>query len=78
VPATSTSLNRLLFLLQPLTVLMKHKRQAVRAVKQSILLRCLCAKRLLDVWQNGERKFNKNGRSKRFRERSWKTFFSFS
>jgi hypothetical protein len=38
VPATSASLNRLLFLLRPLTVLMK---QAVRAVKQSILLRCL-------------------------------------
>jgi hypothetical protein len=43
VPATSTCLNRLLFffLLQPLTVLMKQTRQAVRAVKQSILLRCL-------------------------------------
>jgi hypothetical protein len=29
------------FWLQPLTVLMKQTRQAVRAVKQSILLRCL-------------------------------------
>jgi hypothetical protein len=29
------------FLLQPLTVLMKQTRQAVRAIKQSILLRCL-------------------------------------
>ncbi len=38
MPATSTSLNRLLFLLQLLTVLMKQKRQAVRAVKQSIYL----------------------------------------
>jgi hypothetical protein len=44
VPATSTSLSRLLFLsfLQwPLTVLMKQTMQAVHAIKQSILLRCL-------------------------------------
>jgi hypothetical protein len=42
VPATSAPLNRLLFfLLRPLTVLMKHTRQAVLAVKQTILLRCL-------------------------------------
>ncbi len=34
------------FLLQPLTVLMKHTRQVVRAIKQSILLRCLW------MWQN--------------------------
>ncbi len=41
VPATSAAHNRLLlflFLLQPFTVLMKQTRQAVRAVKQSILL----------------------------------------
>ncbi len=30
------------FLLRPLTVLMKQTRQAVCAIKQSILLRCLC------------------------------------
>ncbi len=41
VPAASASLNRLLFLLQLLTVLMKQTRQAVLAIKQSILLRCL-------------------------------------
>ncbi len=44
VPATGASLPRLLFiyfLLWPLTVLMKQTRQAVHAVKQSILLRCL-------------------------------------
>jgi hypothetical protein len=41
VPATSTSLPRLPVLLQPLKVLMKHTRQAVIAIKQSILLRCL-------------------------------------
>ncbi len=41
VPATSTSLPRLLFLLWPLTVLMKQTRQVVCTVKQSILLRCL-------------------------------------
>jgi hypothetical protein len=41
VPATSAGLNRLLFFLQPLTVLMKQARQAVHAIKQSILLRCL-------------------------------------
>jgi hypothetical protein len=42
VPATSASLNGLLFLLLPLKVLMKRTRQAVRVIKQSILLRCLC------------------------------------
>ncbi len=45
VPVISASLSRLLFLsfLQwPLTVLMKQTRQAVRAFKQSILLRCQC------------------------------------
>ncbi len=41
VPSTSAGLNTLLFLLQPLTVLMKQTRQAVRIVKQSIFLRCL-------------------------------------
>jgi hypothetical protein len=43
VPATSVHLPRLLFifLLQPLAVLTKQTRQAVQAVKQSILLRCL-------------------------------------
>ncbi len=38
MPTTSACLPRLLFLLQPLTVLMKQTRQAVRAIKQSILL----------------------------------------
>jgi hypothetical protein len=42
VPATSASLPRLLFLLRPLTVLMKQTRQVVCDIKQSILLRCLC------------------------------------
>jgi hypothetical protein len=41
VPATSAGLNRPLFLLWLLTVLMKQTRQVVRTVKQSILLRCL-------------------------------------
>jgi hypothetical protein len=41
VPATNTGLNRLLFLLQPLTVSMKQTRQAVHAIKQSLLLRYL-------------------------------------
>jgi hypothetical protein len=41
VPATSAGLPRLLFLLRPLTVLMKQTRQVVRAIGQSILLRCL-------------------------------------
>jgi hypothetical protein len=41
VPATSTSLPRLLFLLWPLTILMKQTRQAVPAVKQSKLLKHL-------------------------------------
>jgi hypothetical protein len=41
VPATYACLNRLLFLLRPLIVLKKQTRQAVCAVKQSILLRCL-------------------------------------
>ncbi len=45
VPAINASLKRLskllLLLLQPLTVLMKQTRKAVRAIKQSILLRCL-------------------------------------
>ncbi len=35
----------LFFLLRPLTVLMKQTRHAVRAIKQSILLRCLWEKR---------------------------------
>ena len=42
VPANSAGLNRLLFfLLRPFTVLMKQTRQAVLAINQSILLRCL-------------------------------------
>ncbi len=41
VPTTVASLNRLLFLPWPLTVLMKQTRQAVCAIKQSTLLRCL-------------------------------------
>ncbi len=41
VPATTAGLNTLLFLLLLLTVLMKQTRQAVHAIKQSILLRCL-------------------------------------
>jgi hypothetical protein len=42
VSATSADLNRLLFFsLRPLTVLIKQKRQAVHAKKQSIVLRCL-------------------------------------
>jgi hypothetical protein len=36
VPITSAGLNKLLFLLRPLTVLMRQTRQAVCAVKQSI------------------------------------------
>jgi hypothetical protein len=42
MPATSAVLQGFLFLLQPLTVPMKQTRQAVCAIKQSILLRCLC------------------------------------
>ncbi len=38
VPATRVSLNRLLFLLRPLTVLMKQTRQAVCTIMQSIYL----------------------------------------
>jgi hypothetical protein len=41
VPATSAGLPRVLFLLQPLTVLIKQTRQSVHAIRQSILLRCL-------------------------------------
>jgi hypothetical protein len=41
VPTTSAGLNRVLFLLQPLTVLMKQTRQVVCAIKQPILLRRL-------------------------------------
>ncbi len=41
VPATSAGFPRLLFLLRPLTVLMKQTRQAIWAVKQSIILRFL-------------------------------------
>ncbi len=40
VPVASAHLPRL-FLLWPLTVLMNQTRQAVHAIKQSILLRCL-------------------------------------
>jgi hypothetical protein len=38
VPATNAGLPRLLFLLQPLTVLMKQTRQVVCGIKQSTLL----------------------------------------
>jgi hypothetical protein len=43
VPATSTGFQGffVLFLMQPLTVLRKQTRHAGRAIKQSILLRCL-------------------------------------
>ena len=43
MPATSATSFKAFspFLLQPLTVLMKQTRQVVRAIKQSILLRCL-------------------------------------
>jgi hypothetical protein len=34
VPSTSTGLPRLLFLLWPLTVLMKQTRQAARTIKE--------------------------------------------
>ncbi len=42
VPAPNAGFPRLLFLLWPLTVLMKQTRQVVHAIKQRILLRCLC------------------------------------
>ncbi len=42
VTASSAGLPRLLFLMWPLTVLMKQTKQAVHAIKQSMLLRCLC------------------------------------
>ncbi len=42
VPATSTTfLVFFIFFLQPLTVLMRQSRQLVRAINQSIFLRCL-------------------------------------
>jgi hypothetical protein len=46
VPATSATFLAffLFFLLRPLTVLMKQTRQAVHAVKHSLLLRCLWMK----------------------------------
>jgi hypothetical protein len=44
VAATRAGLPSLLFLLQPLRVLMKQIRQAVCAIKQSLLLRCLWEK----------------------------------
>jgi len=45
VPATSACLPRLpfiIFLLRPLTALIKETRQAISAIKHSIFLRCLC------------------------------------
>ncbi len=45
VPATSACLHRLLFiifLLRPLTALIKETRQTISAIKHSIFLRCLC------------------------------------
>ncbi len=46
MPASIAGLSRLLFLFLwwPLMILMKQTRQAVRAFKQSILLRCLWGK----------------------------------
>jgi len=47
--------NRLLFLfllLRPLTVLMKQTRQVVRAIKQSIFLRCPWAKYIAMIVTN--------------------------
>ncbi len=44
MPATSVGLAKWLILLPPLRELMKQTRQAVRAIKQSILLRCLWIK----------------------------------
>ncbi len=41
VPILALVLIGFFFLLQPLTVLIKQTRQAVHAIKQSILLRCL-------------------------------------
>ncbi len=41
VPATNPVFQGFFFLLQPLAVLIKQSRQVVRAIKQSILLRCL-------------------------------------
>ncbi len=57
VPATSTTFLAFFcfFLLRPLTVLMKQTRQVVRAVKQSILHRCL--------WLIHRRKQTGNGKS---------------
>ncbi len=41
VPDTCAASSKA-FLLQPLTVLMRQTRQAVRTINQSIFLRCLC------------------------------------
>jgi hypothetical protein len=48
VPTTSTTFLAffIFFLLWTLTALMKQTRQAVRAVKQSILLRCLWPRKM--------------------------------
>ncbi len=40
MPTDTAGLPRLLFLIWPLRLLMKQTRQAVHAIKQSILLRC--------------------------------------
>jgi len=50
-PTSATSFKAFLaFLLQPLTVLMRQTRQAVRAINPSIFLRCLCSLVILDVY----------------------------
>jgi cell division protein FtsX len=49
VPATGTAHNRLLFLLQLFTVLMKQTRQAAHAIKQSIFLDVYVAETLLVI-----------------------------
>ena len=64
MPTTSAARNRLLFfllLLQPLTVLMKQTRQAVRAIKRSIVLRCLWGKQssILLVTDDERKSFTK-------------------
>jgi hypothetical protein len=81
VPATSANLQRLLFLLRPLTVLIKQTRQAVRAIKQSILLRCLWFHSILlssfssTVKMHSSQSFQSVRISLLLFERGWKKFF---
>jgi hypothetical protein len=50
VPTTSTPFGPFsLFLLQPLTVLMRQTRQAVCAINQSIFLRCLWSRYITQI-----------------------------